>query len=123
MTIYLIGILPGAIAGTALAWMFLKNEGYYFDERVRKLLTIGGVLSCTFIIGPLISYMYSFRFEREGADALWGHGWITTLPALIIYILVLLADRTGWKTYIPHGLLFIFALGWLLPIIYNWLAV
>lgn len=123
MTIYLIGILPGVIAGIGLAWMFRTHEGYYFEGRVRKLLTIGGVLSCTFVFGPLISYMYSFRFEREGADALWGHGLTTTVPIVILYILALLADRTGWKIYIPQVLVVIFALGWLLPFLYNWLVV
>lgn len=127
--IYLIGALSGAISGLAVALivpMLLK-----FDEKNMKFSKFGfwekriyaavGFIVITFLLGPFLSYMYSLRFAREGTGALWSHAFVITMPLLPIIGISIRAYKKYWKTYFLYILIYLFGLGWFLPLLYNWI--
>ena len=130
--IYLIGALSGAISGVAMA--LIVPISLKLDEKNMKFSKFGlwekriyvavGFIVTTFLLGPFLSYMYSLRFASDGTDALWNHAFSTTIPALAIIGISIRAYKKYWKywkTYLLYILIFLFGLGWFLPLLYNWI--
>ena len=70
--------------------------GKFSSREILVYSTIGFIITA-FWGGPFLSYMYSIGFAREGADRLWFHGFIVTVPALISTGILIRQHRKYWK--------------------------
>ena len=87
----------------------------------KRIYAAVGFIVITFLFGPFLSYMYSLSFAREGTDALWNHAFIITIPLLPIIGISIRAYKKYWKPYLLYTLIYLFGLGWFLPLLYNWI--
>jgi len=87
----------------------------------KRIYAAVGFIVITFLFGPFLSYMYSLSFAREGTDALWNHAFIITIPLLPIIGISIRAYKKYWKPYLLYILIYLFGLGWFLPLLYNWI--
>ena len=136
---YLAGVIPGAIAGIAIALsasisMKISNEVRWMKGEI-KIYPIILFFIFTFLFGPALSFMYSLKFKTEGVDALWEYSLFNTLNLLLFLVICYFMNKK-WGKYISKGkgywinkeiwkeslisfLIIIFALFWLLPLIFN----
>ncbi|MFC1558114.1 hypothetical protein ACFL40_02035 [candidate division KSB1 bacterium] len=129
--IYLIGLLPGAIAG-AVVWKYISDimkqddagpKYGKFSTGEKKVYPIILFLVSTFLYVPFLSLSYSWKYAREGADALWNHGLFITILVLPYIGVGLWQNRKGinyTKSQIIYAFIFVFVIGWFLPMFYNW---
>ena len=132
---YLIGLIPGVITGVVTVWSYYTSTKYSVKDMninenitifrlwVKRIMVFGAFIVSTFLVGPSLFYMYSFRFAQEGKGALWSWALSMTLFALIASIANVLQNTKVWKTTLISYLIFTFAFGWLIPLLYNWFAV
>jgi len=127
--IYLIGALSGAVSGIAMALIVpislkLEEKNMKFSKFglwEKRIYIAVGFIVITFLLGPFLSYMYSLRFAREGTGALWNHAFVITIPALAIIGISIRLYKNYWKSFLLYILIFLFGLGWFLPLLYNWI--
>lgn len=136
---YLIGLIPGAIAGIAIA--LLVSKSMKIDKEVRwikseiKTYPIILFLVVTFLIGPALSFLYSWKFKTDGTDAFRYYSLSNTFNLFLFMVIIYVVNRkwgnyiykkTGswinkeiWKEALITWLIFVLALIWLLPLIFN----
>jgi len=111
------------------------------DEEVKwmrseiKAYSVILFLVVTFLFGPALSFLYSMKFKTEGVNAFWYYSLSNTLNLLFFMIICYWVNRKWgkyiykkggswinkeiWKGLLISILIFIFALIWLLPLIFN----
>ena len=137
---YLIGLIPGAVAGIAIA--LLTSKAMKLSEEIKwmkgeiKAYPVILFFIVTFLFGPALTFVYSIKFEREGPSAFWYYAVSNTVNVSFMIVISYwinkkwgkyIRKKTGswinkkiWRESLISFLIFIFALIWLLPLLYNW---
>lgn len=121
---YLIGIIPGAIAGIFYAWWGTKlvkpNENYKWSLWASLYYKVMGFIIMPFIIGPLATYFYSFIYGNKGINGFlkYAYSWIFCSIIGIIGARYYWKDKKLWRLYLIGLFVFIFAFGLLVPLLY-----
>ena len=119
---FIIGLLPGLIAGAAMAYALAAQKEYRFSTLEKWILGSGVVAINMFLLGPMGSYFYSLKFARVGAAAIWEHGIFLTVNLAPIIGLGIWYNKNAWKPILLMTVIIILALGWLTPLLFNLVA-
>ena len=119
---FIIGLLPGLIAGAAMAYALAAQKEYRFST-LEKWILAGGVVAINmFLLGPMGSYFYSLKFARVGEEAIWEHGIFLTVNLAPMIGLGIWYNKNAWKPILIMAVIIILALGWFTPLLFNLVA-
>ena len=122
--IYLVGVISGAISGIGMVFLIRSsssNKGIELSKSEIVFFQISAFILITFLLGPLLTYMFSKRFDVQGVDAFINHAFFTTIPVFPLLAIGIWQNKKNWKEYLFYSLLFLSGLCWLLPFIYEWM--
>lgn len=124
---YLAGLLSGALSGVAIAWVGAKamksdESRILMSLLENKIFLVAGSIFWVFLFCPMVTYDYSLKYTREGYNALWEHALTTLLFNLPILILLIWQNRLYWKPYLIFFVTIFFAIGFLIPLLFNLIA-
>lgn len=123
--VFLIGIIGGTISGIIYAWltwkmMKMENETKW-TLLEQRIMVVFSFIILAFFVGPLISHLYSKQFLLGGSAAIWGFGLSTTLPVAVLVLFRIFQKRQQILLLLILNAAAIFAICWLIPILYNWI--
>lgn len=124
---YLAGLLSGALSGVAIAWIGAKvmksDESIILMSLLEyKIFIVIGFIFWVFLFCPMVTYSYSLKYAREGYNALWEHALTTLLLNLPFLLLIIWQNRFYWKPYLIFFVTIFFAVGLLIPLLFNLIA-
>ena len=128
---YLMCLIPGALAGAAVAWgmsFSMKHEDMEIkfsplSSREIKVYSFAAFFIITFIFTPLITHMAALGIMRRGIDTVWSMGMNLTINWIMFTGLLAIIHRRNFRKIMSIPMLIVIGIivlaeGWLVPLTY-----